>query len=279
MKHLSALVLLAGALALAACAGGDDGPNRFVATNSDAPFIPVLLSSDTAVGDVRLVVTLDGRDGPPAIAPNASITVRLLDVIPSGFRFRSQAKPERVQTADLEYLIAQVNFDRAGFWAIEVVATLPGGERLTSGRLALEIDDEPDGLRPGDPAIPSATGTEPDAPLRTVSLDDLLTREQAFVVVFSTMGVCPHGGLCARAVAQVERISTEFDLVGIHVSPVDIDQNGGLLPSPSGVLDDWKLASDPWIFVVDGSGRIVRSQELVVSDAALRSGLAEVAGG
>jgi hypothetical protein len=99
------------------------------------------------------------------------------------------------------------------------------------------------------------------------------------VVVFATLDACPHGSLCARAVAQVERLSAEIGVVGIHVSPIDIDQNGGLLPSPSGVLDDWKLASDPWIFVIDGSGRIVRSLELVVSDAALRSGLAEVAGG
>ena len=279
MRCLTALVLLAGALALAACGGGDDSPSPFVATDSDAPFIPVLVSSDTAVGDVRLVLTLDGRDGPPAIPPAASITVRLLDVIPNGFRFRSKAEPERVQAPDLEYLIVEVNFDRAGFWAIEVVVTLPGGERLASGRLALEIDDEPDGLRPRDPAIPSATETEPETPLRTVSIDDVLAGEQAFVVVFATLDACPYGGLCARAVAQVERLSAEIGVVGIHVSPIEVDQEGGLLPSPSGVLDDWKLASDPWIFVVDRNGLIVRSLELIVSDAALRSGLAEVAGG
>ena len=278
MRRLAVLALLAAALALAACGGGDDGPSPFVASDSDAPFIPVLVSSDTAVGDVRLILTLDGRDGPPTIPPDASLTVRLLDVIPNGFRFRSQAEPERVQGPEIEYLVAEVNFDRAGFWAIEVVATLADGERLASGRLAIQIDDEPDGLRPGDRAISSPTGTEPDAALRTVSIDDALSRGQPFVVVFATLEACPRGGLCARAVAQVERFSAVAGVVGIQVAPLEVEADGGLLPSPTGVLNDWQLANDPWIFVVDGNGVIAYSLELIVSDAALRDALDEVAG-
>jgi hypothetical protein len=278
VRRLAALALLAGALALAACSGGSNAGGPFVATDSDAPFIPVLVSSDTAVGDVRLVLTLDGRDGPPSIPPDALLAVRLLDVIPNGFRFRSQAEPERVPGPDIEYLVAEVNFDHAGFWAIEVVATLADGERLASGRLAIQIDDEPDGLRPGNRAIPSATGTEPDAPLRAVSIDDALARGEAFVVVFATLEACPRGALCMRAVAQVARLSAEIGVIGIQVAPVELDADGGLLPSPSGVLNDWQLASDPWIFVVDGAGVIVRSLELIVSDTALHDALDEVSG-
>jgi hypothetical protein len=278
VRRLAALALLAGALALAACAGGGDDSGPFVASDSDAPFIPVLVSNDTAVGDVRLILTLDGRDGPAGIPTDASLTVRLLDVIPIGFRFRSQAEPERVQGPDIEYLVAELNFDHAGFWAIEVVATLADGERLASGRLAIQIDDEPDGLRPGDRAISSATGTKPGAPLRTVSIDDALARGQAFVIVFATLEACPRGGLCARAVAQVEQLSAETGVVGIHVSPLKVEADGALLPSPSGVLNDWQLASDPWIFVVDGNGVIAHSWELIVSDAALRGALQEVSG-
>jgi hypothetical protein len=263
---------------LAACDGGSDDSGPFVASDSDAPFIPVLVSSDTAVGEVRLILTLDGRDGPAAIPPDASLAVRLLDVIPVGFRFRSQAEPERIQGPEIEYLVAEVNFDHAGFWAIEVVATLADGERLASGRLAIEIDDEPDGLRPGDRAIASATATEPGAPLRTVSIDDALARGQAFVVVFATLDACPRGGLCARAVAQVERLSAATGVVGIHVSPLEVEADGGLVQSQSGVLNDWRLASDPWIFVVDGNGAITHSLELIVSDAALRDALDEASG-
>ncbi len=277
LVSLVSLVLLAGALGLNGCSG-HEGPSPFVAGNSDAPLIPVLVSSDTAVGRARLVLKLDGHSGPPLIPKDASITVRFLDVIPDGFRFRSQTEPERVQTSDMEYLIAEVNFDHVGFWAIEVVATLSGGKRLSSGRLALEIDGDSDGLRAGDPAIPSVTPTDSDTPLRSVSIDEVLAREQPFVVVFTTPEACPNGNLCARAITQVERLSVELGLAGIHVSPLELDKGSAVLPSPSNVRDNWKLATDPWIFVVDSSGLIVGSLELIVSDAELRRELAEVVG-
>ena len=83
MNSLVSLVLLAGALGLNGCSG-HEGPSPFVAGNSDAPLVPVLVSSDTAVGRARLVLKLDGHSGPPLIPKDASITVRFLDVIPDG---------------------------------------------------------------------------------------------------------------------------------------------------------------------------------------------------
>ena len=77
---------------------------------------------------------------------------------------------------------------------------------------------------------------------------------------------------------QVARLSTETGLRGIHVTPLEIEPDGSLLPSASGVLTDWQLSNDPWIFVVDADGVIVRSLELVAADDELRQALLEVSG-
>ena len=277
MRRLVSLILLLGALALAGCS--DDALSPFIANDPDAPFVPVLVSRDTAVGDLRLILTLDARGAAPALPAGTTLVVRLLDGTPAGFRFRSQAEPQRVQGPAAEYLVLLVNFDRPGFWAVEVVATLPDGERLTSGRLVLEIDEQPDGLRAGDRAIASHTETASGVPLEAVSIDDALAAGRPFVVVFTTLRACPHRDLCARALEQVQRLSIETGVLGIHVTPLEIEEDGSVLPSPSGVLTDWKLANDPWIFVVGGDGVIALSLELISSDDALRQALFAVVDG
>ncbi len=278
------------ALLLAACGSSDTSDGRFIASDSDAPFVPVLVSSDTATGDVRLVLTLRDRNDPPSFATGTTFRFRYLDAVELGFRFRSQAPAETVSVDGETFYVAPANFDRAGFWAIEVVATTPAGDRLSSGRLLIEIDADYRTPRPGDAAIASPTLTLQDGPLAEITSDpdpdpalyqtsiaEALETGRPFVVVFTTVGQCFGSALCRRAVDQVGRLAAESGVLGIHAEPFETGTDGPPLPSTNALLAGWVLQNDPWIFVVDVSGQISASFEVVVSDAELSRALQAVA--
>jgi hypothetical protein len=286
---IAALVLL-GVL-LASCGGSDANPddNRFISSNSDAPFLPVLVSSNTSTNADRLVLTLLEGNRAPNFPLDTTFTVRYLDAIENGFRFRDQAAATMIETADGVFYTAPVSFDRTGFWAIEVVATLPDGETISSARLPIEINTRDATPIPGDAAPASPTLTLRDGPLTQISsafnptpalyetaLNEALDAGQPFVVVFSTVGYCFGSTLCQRAVDQVARLSAQTGVLGIHSEPLTVDDGVTPIPSEAGVLSDWSLQNDPWIFVVDATGTISASFELVVSDDELLAALQAV---
>ncbi len=285
-----ALMLIAG-FGLAACGGGESfDDSRFIASNSDAPFVPVLASSDTSIAATRLVLSLLDRNDAPTFAPGTVFTVRYLDAVENGFRFRSQVDATVVQTDDGTFYTAPASFDRTGFGAVAVVATSPAGERINSARLPIEIDTRYETPRPGDAAPASPTLTLRDSPLSEITsasqpipalyetaISEALDAAQPFVVVFSTVGYCFGSTLCQRAVDQVARLSAQAGVLGIHSEPLTFDDDATPIPSEAGVLRDWALQNDPWIFVVDATGTISASFEFVVSDDELLAALRAVA--
>jgi hypothetical protein len=80
---------------------------------------------------------------------------------------------------------------------------------------------------------------------------------------------------------NVKAVQPEFaDTVNfIHIEPFVLDENGGLAngqlaASPS--ANDWKLKTEPWIFVVGSDGKITSRFEGSASPDELREALQEV---
>ncbi len=292
------LVLTALALLAAACGGSGDGSSGrgldsgvFVVNESDSPFVPVIESTDIAVDLDRLVITLLDRNVAPTFADGATFAVRYFDPVEGGLRFREDRPAQAIAVDGETFYIATAPLDRAGQWELQVLVSLPNADRLMSARLPFIVAPVTTSPAIGDRAPRSPTLTLRDGPLATntrdptpdlsryeTSIVDALDQHQPFVVAFTTVGFCFGRGLCQRAVDQLKRIAATTSLIAIHAEPlVDIAPGATPVPSESGVLTDWNLESDPWIFVIDADGIITDRFEILVDDAELTAALERLA--
>ena len=272
-------MLLAASL-LAAC-GSDDGPA--VILPSDAPFVPVIESSDLAVGETRIVLTLLDRDRAPTFPPETAFRVRLFEPINGEIRFRTDAVAQVIPVGDRVYYSVAAPLDGPGQWALEVTALFADGASRTSARLPFLVPVEQRTLAVGSAAIPSPTLTladgppaeissdpNPNAALYEVSVAQALETRRPFVLALTSVGFCFGRGTCQRAVDQLKRLAPAAGLLAIHAEPLtNLGDGAAPLPSPSNVLADWRLENDPWIFVVNADGMISARFEVAVSDAEL----------
>ncbi len=276
------------ALFAVAC-GGADAP--LVTTESTAPFVPVIESTELAVGEPRLVVTLLDRNAPPQFADGTTFAIRYFDPVQGGVRFREEQPLDVIRVGDETFYAAPAPFDRAGRWELQVIATPPGDNPVFGARLAFGVGTLSATPAIGAPAIDSPGDTLADTPidelsthpnpeprLYETSITQALAQQRPFAVVFSTVGFCFGSGVCERAVDQLSALAADAGLLAIHVEPLTgLADPDGPFPSASGVLTDWHLENDPWIFVVDAAGIVRAKFEVVVTDAELRAALNAVA--
>ena len=131
-----------------------------------------------------------------------------------------------------------------------------------------------------------ATDPSPDPSFYTTSVDEALARHEPFVLVFATPAFCTSkqcgptlDGI--KAVAKGEAPGITF----INVEPYQLAYADGRLqpvpdannqPQPTDAARAWGLLSEPWVFVVDGSGIVRASFEAVVSAEELKAAIAAV---
>ena len=264
------MLIAVGAVLAAACGGG--GPDRFVVTNADAPFVPVVESQDLAVGVDRVVLRLLDRDAAPTFDAGTTFAVRYFEPVVGGVRFRSDATLAVVEVGAETLYVGAAPFDAAGTWELEVRASAaPGGadgEPLISARLpfvvALETTSPAVGtVAPGTPSLQVALGT-PGAAGGPV------------LVVLTLVGDCFGSGLCDRALAQTQRLGAAAGVAVVAEQGLEEEPGEGPGPSTSGVLTDWSLENDPWIYVVGPGGVITARFERLATDAELEAALAGV---
>ncbi len=273
------LLFLATVVSLLATACAGSGGSRFIVTDSGAPFVPVIESTDVSVGAPRLVLSLLDRAVQPQFSPKTTFSLRYFEPVEGGVRFRVDESLHVIRVSGETFYVGRAPLDRAGEWQLEVTATSPGEEPQTSARLPFIV--EPTSTTPaiGQAAVASQTLTTKDLPLAQLSSDpapaaalydtsiaEALERPQPFVIVFASVGSCFGSGACQRALDQVKRLAPAAGVLAIHVEPFGAH-------SDSGILDDWCLENDPWIFVVSGDGTVLAKFEVVVSDADLAAAL------
>ena len=270
---------------------GSDGPAdaATVVLPSTAPFVPVLESSDLAVGETRLVLSLLDRAAPPRFPPGVTFTLRYFDPVTGGVRFRADHDLEVIPVGSETFYVAAAPLDRPGQWELQVIAALPNGESQLSARLPFLVAAAP--LTPAvgaaAPATPTLTTADlplaqlssdraPDPLLYEISVAGALRRGRPFVVLFSSLEACIVRQLCERALDQIKRLAPAAAVSAIHVEPFR-DAHGQGASAAAGALGDWHLRNDPWLFVVAADGTILARFDTVVSDADLAAALAAAA--
>ncbi len=262
--------LLILALAVAACLG-----------SAQDPPIALVANSDLAVGPQRLLLSLRSLDTAESLdEPDRGVTVEIYT--PTGELASSQAAEFLWIVEDVRGLYTTTyTFPEPGIWTVRMLASdLPVTEPTP-------IQVQPDALTPdvGDEAPPSETPTLADTPLELLTTDfepdesfygssvaEAVASGSPSVIVFATPAFC-ESAACGPALDVVKSVSGEFPEVNfVHVEVFDLTRvPDELVPVPA--VDEWRLPSEPWVFIADASGRIAARFEGVVSAQEIRAAL------
>jgi hypothetical protein len=174
--------------------------------------------------------------------------------------------------AETVFYVASVNFEQAGTWGMEAQVTQPD-QPTKAVRQALEVRSQTIAPAVGAaaPASKSKTlaDTRPeqlssllplDPDLYSLSIAEALAARRPFVVMFATPAFCTSR-TCGPEMHVVEHLKERYRarMDFIHVEVYDNPQEIALDPSKarvSPVVQEWRLPSEPWVFLVDGNGAI-----------------------
>ena len=294
-KSLWSLCALWLIILAAACGGSGSGVIVPPTEEFGGPaYAAVVVTSDMAVGQERLVFGVLTRDGEPLRAEQA--TVRTYFLPPD-----SDERLAR-QTLTAEFLpwptvagvfVAHPEFDLAGSWELVAELTTPDGIDIVA-KSAFPVKEISVTPAVGDPAPPSVTlkaadvedlshlttSAEPDAGLYAVSVHEAVADSIPFVVLFATPAYCVSF-TCGPQVQELSALRQEFEgranfiHVEVFKDPHLIEggrPTGGLVDS----VKEWGLPTEPWTFVVDSQGIVQAKFEQYVPPSVVRGALLQV---
>ena len=294
---------------------GSLGPDACVATPapsgipagwdvaSQQPSIfPVIINplGARACGPTRLMFSFLDENNVPVTAPERSVNVALFDL------GADPARPAITGIATFIWAIEpttgvyviDVDFPTSGTWGAEFTAVI-GDSVPETIRLTFEVAPEPTVVSVGDPAPASNTPTladvggdvakistddDPVEAFYETSVADALAAKEPFVLAFATPKFCATAQ-CGPTLDRLKPIAAAHPgLTFINVEPYQLAETDGTLQpvltegqlTPAPATNEWKLAAEPWVFVVDRDGVVRASFMLIFSDEELEAAIAAV---
>ena len=296
-RPLPFLALAVVLLLLIACRQPLDPGFKFVLISQEVAveqvrFTFVLLDqSEHAIEDARVNVDFQPPGDRPA-PPIANAVYRkiVLDDV--------RVSASEWYDADVEvrgiYAIDRPPFDRPGEWELKLSIFHGDSESPVEIRASVQVLAESSTPKLGETVSPIehrtaadvadlteiSTSPDPLPEMFQTSIADALDQDQPFLVVFATPAFC-QSRICGPVVETVASLIPDYgeDITFIHIEPYDLDLiRGGGNFEPSLEAKAWGLPSEPWVFLVDDSGRLTAKFEGIVTleelDEAIRATLA-----
>lgn len=185
--------------------------------------------------------------------------------------------------------VANAQFERAEWWGAELSGTI-AGERYTGLRYRFWVNERSDEPMLGE-SIPRSeqlvladvddiaeidTSNPPIPEMHDMTVAEALATGKPLVVAFATPAFC-RTRFCGPVVDEVmrplhERFGEQAEF--LHIEPYDVARarEGNLVPEP--IMAEWRLTTEPWIFVVDREGRVAAKFEGITSAAEVEAALA-----
>jgi len=294
------LFVIVGSVALVAAAcsatsGDDDVEFPRVLTLGEGEAFPNIVNHTLAIGPNRVLLTFTDRDDEPIAG--ADVKLRFYDLNSAKPAFESEASAryitsdlayvdetsggERVLTGETGVYLAIVVFDGAGDWGAQIFLTVDGRslDPFTFRFNVLDRSPEP-AIGDSAPASRQLTlsdvaaveeidsSSPPRPQMHDLTIADALARRRPFVVGFATPAFCTSR-TCGPVMESVmdplsARYGDRADF--IHVEPYDLAalrEGDGYVPAAA--AREWRLDTEPWIFVVGSDGRIVSKFEGIVA--------------
>ncbi len=310
---LISLTSLACVLLLAGCGavGGAPTPSPTPPPESGYPgwppnvasdLIPIPVSTEIVVGPNRFLVNLIDQTNEPLATADRAAELRLYDLAVDPAQPAVTTDGTFMQTIQGRPGLyrAQIDFDRAGDWGLELVTTEPDGSHR-SGRFVFSVRASGTTPKIGDPAPATdnltastpaeiaqiATDTNPDPDFYKQTVAQALAAHEPFVLVFATPAFC-QTATCGPTLDIVKQVAADYKdrLTFINVEPYVLTTiNGQLqpelspdnLPIPVDAVNTWGLQTEPYTFVVDSDGKISAKFEGIAGADELRAAFDAVA--
>jgi hypothetical protein len=269
---VKAAAVLAGALLLAGCGSAATDQPAASAPPSGSSLQAVVAASELVVGkQQRVPIGITDHNTPVS---DATVHVRsfVLKGNTGTFKGESDApfKGEGLQGAGT--YVAHLDFDKAGDWGVEVTASRPNGARMTA-RLPMNVLALPVVPGVGQPAplthnptvrdvadVETIDSGRPPDDMHQLSIADAIKQHRPTLVVFATPAFCTSN-TCGPEIKVVQGLEPAYRdrLAFIHVE-IYRDYK----PDPSKrqlaqAVVDWRLQSEPWVFLIDSNG-VIRSR-------------------
>lgn len=303
------LIAIAAVL-IASCGSGDDADEfpRVISLGEGDVFANIVNSSLT-IGPNRLLVQLDGADDERIFG--AQVHLRFFDLngeepvahvetdarfvpVETGYVDEQSGGTREVTGADGVY-VANVEFGSAGDWGVKMAVTTPDRtfDEFAFRFTVRERSDEPmiGDLAPQtvqatlatEPNIEEIDSSSPPRPqMHNLTIADAVMSRKPAVIAFATPAFC-RSRLCAPVMDTVmDPLTAQFgdEASFIHIEPYALrDLRAGFVENAVPATLEWKLHSEPWIFVVGRDGRIAAKFEGIVALDEVEAALQRALGG
>jgi hypothetical protein len=286
------LLLVAAALVAAACGGSTGqaktGTLAALLARSGPDVSLVQGTGDYAVGPVRVSFLVIDKHARAIERPRARVWVaKSLDsrpllttqatLEPIGLPGVSQAASGDVS----KIYVARFRLSQPGSYTL---LAQPDGAAI-QGLASLQVATRPQAPAVGDKAIPSRTPTiasahgdvaslttasPPDRSLLRYSVAHSLAAHVPFVLVFATPKFCTSR-TCGPEVDVVQAVQKKLSGSGVRFIHVEIYQDNNPAAGFNRWVKEWRLPSEPFVFLVGRDGRIKGRYEGSVSAAELEA--------
>ncbi len=259
--------------------GGQTLEELWRAEGDDVAVVPGTASH--VPGEVRVSFLVVDAEGRVVTLPTARVWVsRALEEPPF---LESSAKLERIgvpggDTADASHIyVSHLQLPEAGtYWLLAEPEGGPDKVQALGNVVVEATRPEPN---VGDPAPASETPTlasvggdaskittrvPPDEILLEHSVAESIEAEVPFVVTFSTPKFC-SSRTCGPVVDVVEEVARRFEGEDARFIHVEVYEGNDPAKGFNRWMEEWKLETEPWTFLVGADGRIVERYEGVVS--------------
>ena len=309
LRAVSLILIALSASTFAACSSESD-PDAFprVIPLGDGDVFANIVNSSLTIGPNRLMLRLASADDEPIFdaqvhlrffdlngddpVPHINIDARFIPV-ETGYVDEQSVGRREVTGTDGVY-VANVEFTRAGDWGVRIAVSTPGRtyDEFPFRFTVRERSEEPMLGDPAPPSLQATLATEPmieeidsSSPPRpemhNLTIADAVMSGKPSIITFATPAFC-HSRLCAPVMDTImDPLAARFgnDAAFIHIEPYVLrDLRAGFVENAVPATREWKLQSEPWIFVVDRAGRIAAKFEGIVApdevEAALQRALA-----
>jgi hypothetical protein len=311
---LSALGLVL--LAFAACSGGgrDDPTPTNVLTPIPGDRFPIILNSHVVLGENRFVMgLLNSEDNSQVLGANLHLRFFQLAADNTGtFRFETDADVVQITknyththldgvieshpAGDTGAYVAHVDFDTAGQWGVETTGETKEGDELDPVRLSFSVLATDPGVAIGSAVPPSNqtvlsdvadirdidSSVNPIPEQHEMTVAEAVASGKPTVIAFATPAYCTSQ-VCGPTKdifdAMYEQYKDEANF--IHIEPYDVKRMAaGQCPNIGecavGANVDFKLETEPWVFVADAQGILRAKFDGIVSEEELNAAIQAV---
>jgi hypothetical protein len=299
-RVLATLALAATAL-VSAC-GQSAAPSLSAGAGSPS-VIPLIVSTEQVVGPNRFVFSfIDPKTNQPVATPDR----------PAAVAFIAPGKTEPGPAAPATFVwaiegqrgdyVATTTFTEPGDWKAVFITQGKGQPQEAIG-VGFTVRDKGTTIAIGQqaPATTNPTSADVDGDLSKISTDakpdprfyeltvaDALAAHKPFVLVFATPAFC-KSAQCGPTLDRVKAVAAAApeDVAFINVEPYQLaytegrlqpvlDANGQLQPVES--VNEWGILTEPWVFTVDGTGKVQGSFEGVIGEDELTAAVQAISG-